>query len=234
MKAAVVKSILKDPRYREMPVIGKGATSLVFARDDGRVEIVTRDPVKVDYLTNSQYADDDYETIDVSGHSRTPAFDEFPVYSIVMDRLLPAKATPESRKMCNDIYKKFLEIRGQVHAECGSRPSYSKLTYEQRMDVMNNDIMCALSELEEPEFEPLRTMADHIGSYWSGDTYNFDISPRNMLYDPETKKIFINDPVVDKKLVHVCHCGITREQKRKQANSRIQIVDRPAYSPFMR
>jgi len=188
MFKAVSKQMLPK-EYKEVPVLGRGATSLVLDRED-KVEIITMDNIKVELLSDSIYCQNRYQYIELGRHRTCPSLSEMPAYSLIMDKLQRYNFSSESRAEARYIFKAYKEILRDIEQEHGG------YTARHHLQKYHNAVMQRIIESEDKRLQPLIDMAENITSYWNGDTYIFDLAPRNMLWDEERKKIFINDAVV--------------------------------------
>lgn len=188
MLKAISKQMLPK-EYKGVPVLGRGATSLVLDRGD-KVEIITMDTIKIELLSDSPYCQNRYQYIELGSHRVSPALSEMPAYSLTMDKLQKYNFSAESRKEARYIFKAYKEILQDIEQEQGG------YTAKQHLQKYHNAVMQRIIETEDERLQPLRDMAENITSYWNGDTYILDLAPRNMLWDEDKKQIFINDAVV--------------------------------------
>jgi len=81
-------------KYKQYPIIGRGATSIVLDYSPDSVLILTRDSMKADWLTHGLHFDY-IECLDIS-HRRSRILGELPVYVIKAPKLYPL--SPKNKK----------------------------------------------------------------------------------------------------------------------------------------
>ena len=80
-------------KYKKYPILGQGATSIVLDKGDGRVLMLTRDTMKMEWLTRNWGLDigeviDEFEV----HHQKSRTLGEMPVYVIDLPLLYPLSA----------------------------------------------------------------------------------------------------------------------------------------------
>lgn len=190
MIKGVTLTMLPD-RYKKSVVLGRGATSLIIDRGDN-VEIITCDNIKTEILTDSEYCPKNkYDIIDdIKDHKTNSDFDNLLYYSFLMKKLEKTSSSKEANIESKYIYKEFNKIKDSLEED--SKNMYARFN----LDTFNDKLVEKILETEDERLQPLRDVVDSISKYFTGDSYIFDISPRNMLWDKEKNKIFINDAVV--------------------------------------
>lgn len=164
-------------KYRQYEMIGKGATSVVFKKDENTVFIITRDSMKVDWLNNhdeTQFI----EELELDHPIRKMA--EKPVYVYTMPMLYPLDKS--NKRKVAAIIKKFQEIRNKT---------------QRHADLINK-----LIELAEIEFAEQRHFNDFVGFIMNYDErqFYFDLHRRNFMQNANGD-IIVTDPIVDKEIV---------------------------------
>jgi hypothetical protein len=168
--------------YKQYPVIGQGATSVVLEKDPNTVYVLTRDAHKKDWLTHGIGLADWIDTQEI--HHPNPRIRDIPVYVLKMPKLLPLD--PANKK----------KIRAEVKFWDGL---YTKHVWGKRgsrsigiQDAMND----YLDQRPEGLFAEL---FNHLGNY-DLDSVSPDLLMRNFMQDSKGNIILI-DPVVDMEIV---------------------------------
>jgi hypothetical protein len=164
-------------KYRQYELIGRGATSIVFKKDEDTVIIITRDPMKKDWL--NQHNDTKYiETLDIPHPIRQMA--EKPVYVYEMPMLYPL--SKENKRKVSAIVKKFEEV------------------YYRTKD--HQKLINKLIELAEVDFADEKSFNKFVGfiSDYDKEQFSFDLFRRNFMQSKDGELI-LSDPVVDKEIL---------------------------------
>lgn len=95
-------------KYRELKLLGRGATTLAFELDPQTVIIFTRDRIKLEWLRDGIRMVHEYQAINpVRGH-HIQGMHKLPLYMVTMPKLYPLNAT--NRKKVTDEMRNFTKI----------------------------------------------------------------------------------------------------------------------------
>lgn len=164
-------------KYRQYKMIGRGATSVVYKKDDDTVFIITRDAMKADWLNNhdeTQFI----EELDLYHPIKKMA--EKPVYVYTMPMLYPLDKM--NKRKVAAIIKKFQEIRNKT---------------QRHTDLINK--LIELAEVEFTEQRHFNYFVNFIMNYDEKQFY-FDLLRRNFMQN-KSGDIIVTDPIVDKEIV---------------------------------
>lgn len=179
-------------KYRKLKFIDRGATSLVFEKDNDNVYILTRDPMKQDWLNQSGLGK--YIETFTSPHP-IKDMEELEVDVFEMPKLYPLS------KMNKAKAKKIREKFDQY-----------KVKFKRHTDLINK-----LIEMAEIEFENEDSFNDFVNFIQNYDEkqFYFDLLQRNFM---QTKNgdLVLTDPVVSKEIVDM----FIKRQKQKYGGGR--------------
>lgn len=174
------------PSYRDLPVIGRGTTSLVLARDADTVLMLTRDRLKAEWLRDGLMIArviDEYET---TGH-HIPGMDDLPVLVLEMPRLEPL--SPENRKLANRILREFGTLLSDAIA---ANPGPGG-----RRD-RDMELQALTAHYLPLEDHPLHGFLDWIKDY-DGNSFQFDLHIGNFMQDRDGRLVLV-DPVYSREI----------------------------------
>lgn len=179
-------------KYRDMKLIGRGATSLVFEKDNDSVYIMTRDPIKQDWLIQSGLGNH-VETFK-SPHPMKD-MEELEVDVFEMPKLFSLS------KMNKAKVKKIREKFDQY-----------KIKFKKHTDLINK-----LIEMAEVEFENEESLNDFVNFIMNYDEkqFYFDLLQRNFMQTKDGDLV-LTDPVVSKEIVDM----FIKRQKQKYGGGR--------------
>lgn len=174
-------------KYRNLKLIGRGTTSLVFDYDNDYVLMLTRDPMKHDWLQQSGLGTT-LDVIDV--YHPKKAIRDLDVYVMKVKKLYPlSKENKKKTKVLINWLQKhkmaFLKFRD-------SNTQYA-------LKIME------MLEMDFTDQDSLREFFDFIINYDSSQYY-YDFHMGNFLEDSDGKIVAI-DPVVDKSIVDCFRLG---------------------------
>ena len=169
-------------KYKHLPIIGRGATSIILDEGNDKVIILTRDSMKQQYLTNAL----DGKWLDAydAPHSH-PDIRDMPIHIIEM---------PKLDKLSKVNYKKVQNLIRQYSAAWLATYVHSEPEAEQK----RREILQGYAS-EDNEDHPLYHVARHLLNY-DDKQYQFDLSPQNFMQD-KAGNIVAADPMVDKDLL---------------------------------
>lgn len=162
-------------KYRKLPLIGRGATSLVFDEGD-TVILMTRDEMKKDWINHADLGTF-IEQIDL--YHPKPELRELPVYVYRMKKLykLSGKNITKVRKILNKMDSVIMNKRVPEH---------------RYYEVINK--LIELAELEFSDQTSITDFLDFISNY-NKSQYELDFLTRNFMQDADGN-IIATDPVV--------------------------------------
>lgn len=172
-------------KYREMKLIGRGATSLVFEYDENHVLMLTRDEIKKDWLHRSDLGDL-IEVIDSDHPER--GIREKPVYVMKVKKLEPLSR--DNKRKVKKIIEKLDQIRMKLGFESKRKNDWKQPYINKAIEVL---------DLEFNDQESVKEFFDFIMDY-DPSQYGFDMGIRNFMQDKDGDIIAI-DPVADSEII---------------------------------
>lgn len=170
------------PRYKQFPVIGQGATSVVLDKGDGTVLVLTRDAMKKDWLVHGLRIGNWIETFDTP-HRKIREMGELPVFVIQMPRLFPLSLA--NKRIINNAITQYRRIVSSGQTE-------SHLRSEKFNDYLDAHPDGLFAEL-----------VNFLGNY-DPSQYTVDFLIRNFMQDKDGGIVLI-DPIVAKELVDLLY-----------------------------
>jgi hypothetical protein len=169
-------------KYKHLPIIGRGATSIILDQGNDKVIILTRDKMKQEYLTNTL----DGKWLDAysAPHSH-PDIRDMDVQIIEM---------PKLDKLSKVNYKKVRDLIRQTNTDWLTTYGHSDPEAEQR----RRELLQGYAS-EDNENHPLHHIARHLLDY-DEKQYKFDLSPQNFMQD-KAGNIVAADPVIGSDLL---------------------------------
>jgi hypothetical protein len=174
--------------YRQYPIIGQGATSVVLEKDPATVLVLTRDGHKKDWLCNGIGIADWIGTHEISHPN--PRIRDLPVYVLKCPKLLPL--SPESKKHI----RKEIKLWEQVYNEYRWKGAYGRNT-KQQMALNTQDAM--QDYVEKYPNGLFVQLFDHLSNY-DMSTVSPDLLMRNFMQDAQGHIVLI-DPIVDQEIL---------------------------------
>lgn len=172
------------PKYKSLPVIGRGTTSIILAKSDDEVLVFTRDGVKRDWLVNGTKLAKPVQTYDAY-HPKYRELSEKPIYVLSMPRLFPLSL--QNKRRVKALTKLVDEIRWK---------NYSKSSLIDKISQKIEEI-----ELETNTQHDLRELIDFLYNY-NEDQYRWDLGPRNFMQNSDGELVVL-DPVVEKDILDI-------------------------------
>jgi hypothetical protein len=174
-------------KYKQYPIIGQGATSLVLDYSPDTVLILTRDSMKKDWLIHKLDCDL-VETLDIY-HRKSRALGEMPVYVIKAPKLFPLSA--KNKRAIKHAILQYNEI---VY---GQKSMYVwGVTPKNREKTLPDSFRRYLDQVPDGLFSQLiNFLLDYDTSQ-----YHEDFLMRNFMEDRNGNVVLI-DPVVDAELL---------------------------------
>lgn len=169
-------------KYRDLPLIGRGTTSLVFDEGDN-VILMTRDQMKKEWIDHADLGTF-IEEVDV--YHPYPALNQMPVYVYRMKKLY--KLSGDNLKKVKNMIRK-LQDTIQTHPKRVSSDEFYQVINE-LIDVVDLDFSDQTS---------FRDFLDFIMNYDKND-YGLDLLVRNFMQDADGK-IIATDPVVATEII---------------------------------
>lgn len=167
--------------FSHMPVIGRGATSIVLAKSEDRVLVLTRDAVKADWLAAQGLGVRTGEFR--SKNPRSGAFNRFPVIVIEMPRLVPLDAA--NAEIVSDL---CAQVQGAKMDAWGANKK-RKAGFEEKAVVAH--FTADERHRLYPVFRFLKSRS------WT--SYDLDLFPDNFMQTREGE-IVVVDPVISRAL----------------------------------
>jgi hypothetical protein len=166
-------------KYKQYPIIGQGATSVVLDKGDGNVIVLTRDAMKKDWLCQNWGLGlgDWIETLDI-GHRKSRELSELQVYVIVMPKLFAL--SPKNKKNVKQSITQYEEI---VRRNSGRITDRLMDYLEKHPDGLFAQLIEFLLNYDESQ-------------------YSIDFLMRNFLQDAQGNIVLI-DPIVSRDLVDI-------------------------------
>jgi hypothetical protein len=103
------------PAYRRLPFLGRGATTLAFAKDDQTAFLFTRDAIKREWLRDGLRLVTQERTVNPVKSHHIPGMSQLSLMMLEVPRLYPLDA--RNRKIVTAEVKRFTEIVRQVKLE---------------------------------------------------------------------------------------------------------------------
>lgn len=170
--------------YADLPVIGRGATSIVLRKDEDTVVLMTKDPIKAVWLTSQGLASKVGEF--TSTKARVPALRKFPIHVIEMPLLLPLDDA--NREIVEDLRTEFKNVALQAWSANKKRtPGFE-----------TKQIIKHFSADEQHRLYPVfQFLKQHP---WN--RYDFDFEPENFMQTKDGS-IVVVDPMISTTLRNV-------------------------------
>lgn len=191
-------------KYKKYPLINRGTTSAILEVGPEEVLMLTKDPIKKDWLTHEL---DIAELIDAYD-SRHPKLGTMTIYVLKMPRLYPL--SKENRKMARDLEELLRRMNREAH-EMNQGLDIKTLRGMSRKQIMHSykeNIIRAFWEYFENEYDEfkngdhkLRQLIDFLANY-DPDQYEWDMRQGNFM-QTKAGELVILDPIVDKEILDV-------------------------------
>ena len=189
-------------RYRKYPLINRGTTSAILELGPEEILMLTKDPIKKDWLTHELGIAEMIEVYD----SRHPKLKDMPIYVLKMPRLYPM--SKENRKMARDLEELLRRMNREAH-EMNQGLGIGQLRGMTRKQIMRNykeNIIRAFWEYFENEYDEfthgdhkLRKLIDFLANY-DPDQYEWDLRQGNFMQTKDGELVVL-DPIVDKEIL---------------------------------
>jgi len=170
-------------KYKQYPIIGQGATSVVLDKGDGNVIVLTRDAMKKDWLCQNWGlgVGEWIETLDI-GHRKSRELGELQVYVIEMPKLF--QLSPQNKKSIKQSITQYEEI---VRRNSGRMTDRLMDYLEKHPDGLFAQLVEFLLNYDESQ-------------------YGVDFLMRNLMQDADGN-IVLMDLIVSKDLVDLLHAA---------------------------
>lgn len=177
----------KIPRkYRNMKLIGRGATSLVFDYDENNVLVLTRDAIKQEWIERSGLG---RHIEDIESDHPIKQIAEKPVSVYKMEKLEPL--SKENKKKV----KKIIHLLEQERFAIVRKQMSGNQWKQEYADKMAN-----MLDMDFHDQESLRDFFNFIMDY-DPSQYHFDLLFRNFMQNKQGEIIAV-DPVADAEIVN--------------------------------
>lgn len=169
-------------KYKQFPVIGQGATSVVLDTGDGNVLILTRDAMKKDWLVQDWGLGlGEWTTTFNASHQQSRDISDMPVYVIQMPKLFSLSL--ENKRIIKKAIAQYHEVVGHVINQKRADK------FADYLDAHPDGLFAELVEF-------LRN--------YSPEQYGIDFIMRNFMQDSKGAIVLI-DPIVSKEIVAALH-----------------------------
>jgi len=184
---ALTKGMTKSEipvEYKDLPIIGKGNTSLILEKDANTVIMLTRDAMKKDWLHFGIGISTDWETFDLPVSYKRTKFKELIIYAITMPKL--RKVSGANKKIVHDEFAFWEKMQKDLKINSSD---------------LKKDLNPALDYyVKNGKEKSLIYTVLHWLTNYSDDMYDFDIAKRQFLEDMEGNLVLV-DPVVASDLI---------------------------------
>jgi hypothetical protein len=184
--SAVYKSNIPE-KYRQYPILGKGATSIVLDAGPDKIIMITRDDIKTEWLMQSwglgiaKYI----EKINYSRNPRSSQMSAIPIHVLEMPKLFPL--SPANKKIIKTALVEIDKI-------------YNELYYKEKSELRRKIKILNLY-LERHQNGLFRKLALFLKNY-EPDQFSLDLHMKNFLQDSDGK-IVIVDPIISEDLLKI-------------------------------
>jgi hypothetical protein len=195
-------------KYKKYPLINRGTTSAILEIGPEEVLMLTKDPIKKDWLIHEL---DIAELIDAYD-SRHPKLGTMTTYVLKMPRLYPL--SKENRKLARDLEELLRRMNREAH-EMNQGLDIKTLRGMSRKQVMHSykeNIIRAFWEYFENEYDEvtngdhkLRKLIDFLANY-DPNQYEWDMRQGNFMQTKDGELVIL-DPVIDKEILNTFRGG---------------------------
>ncbi len=190
IKKALTKKEI-PPKYRDLPMIARGNTSIILEKDPDTVIMLTRDEMKKDWLHFGLNISDNFQ-IEEEDFSRYE-FKEFPIYAMEMPRLY--KLSGDNIQKVN----KEIKFWKKAWDDLGIWGRYGMGKNWQKSEILNE--LIEYYDTNDMEASYVRAVIDFLRNY-NPDQFQFDIAKRQFAQDKDGNIILI-DPIVSADLIKI-------------------------------
>lgn len=174
-------------KYKQLPILGRGKTSIVLDAGPEKVIMITRDSVKTEWLMQdwglgiAKFV----EKIDYSYHPKNLELSKLPLYVLELPKLF--KLSPENRKIIKIALKELDRI-------------FSVETNLEKSEARKSMKMLAIY-MERHQNGLFKDLIDFLHNY-DMSQYKLDLHMGNFVQDADGKIIII-DPIIDRELWNI-------------------------------
>lgn len=189
-------------KYRKYPLINRGTTSAILELGPEEVLMLTKDPIKKDWLTHELGIAELIDAYD----SNHPKLGVMTTYILKMPRLYPM--SKENRKLARDLE----ELLRRMNREADRMNNDLDITIlrgmsrKQIMRSYKENIIRAFWRYFEDEYDEtangehkLRKLIDFLANY-DPDQYEWDVRQGNFM-QTKTGELVVLDPIIDKEIL---------------------------------
>ena len=176
------------PKFRELEMLGRGATSVVFKKDEKTAIVLTRDQMKKEWLSGPWGLEIEANTVDefeVQGIHKIRGMSDKPIFVIEMPLL--KKLSPQNAKIIRKELKQWDEI---------FHNAMDKNDHRQRGLILQDVYAYYVDNLPDSLLLP---MLEFVINY-DENQYYMDLGVRNFM-ETGDGNIVVLDPMADKELV---------------------------------
>lgn len=190
------------PQYRKLPFLGRGATTLAFAKDENTVYIFTRDAIKVDWLAHGLHMVSHSQIINPVRPHHIRDMRDVPLYLIEMPRLYPLSS--QNRSIIAKEVKEFTQTVRKFNLY------YSK--GREGMDYSTRLSQAAEYYATHHPDSKITLFLDWLLNY-DPSQYALDIGARQFKQTSHGEVVLL-DPVVDRELLNIINASKTVQRYR--------------------
>jgi hypothetical protein len=173
-------------KYKKLPMIGRGTTSIILEKSPNTVLMLTRDGMKKDWLTNGLGIADWIDSFE-SRHTKFWRLNNKPIYVLEMPKLFPLSKENKHK------VKKLINWWKKIRYSTKYKYSYSKIqTFIEALDDLDLDMTSR---------EAVKQLMEFLANY-DEKQYSWDLGFRNMM-QTATGELVILDPVVDSEIIDI-------------------------------
>lgn len=180
------------PKLKNLTILNRGTTSMVLEKDPETVIVLTKDPIKRDWLVHELGIADQKFMYD----TKHPKLHDMPIYVLEMPRLYPLG--PKTRKAARELLKHFDEI---YYKAINAMHRHTSMT---KMDILNwfYKFFDEYNKNNTDE-HALSQLVNFLRDY-DPDQYEWDLRMGNLMQDKD-ENLVILDPIIDKEIIDIFH-----------------------------
>ena len=179
------------PSLKHLPILNRGTTSIILEKDPETVIILTKDPIKKDWLINGLKIANQVNYYE----SNHPKLKDMPIYVLEMPRLYPIGQ--KTRKAAKDLLKSFTEIR--IKAMYTGKYGDRKEAFKERIITLFYELFDEYNENNTNE-HALERLVGFIADY-NPEQYEWDLRMGNLMQDKD-ENLVILDPIIDSEIMN--------------------------------
>jgi hypothetical protein len=178
------------PHYRKLPFLGRGATTLAFAKDADTALIFTRDSMKAEWLMHGLHMAQHREEIKPARAHHIPGMSMYPLVMIEMPRLYPL--SPSNARLVTQEVREFQKLLWDARAKAPGKHGYG-------VDLTQMIRQLSLDYQRDRPNSLITPLIDWLINYDSSQ-YRLDVG-RRQFKQTRDGQIVLLDPVVSSELL---------------------------------